>query len=167
MPAALAGLLSAQMARSTPLSATARAWATWSWLLASTGSDAAIIENAMMSAERISIVSRAIGRATPRWLRMSISRRWMSIGSSLGVPETDEHLAGGPLVRGRIAGNGFLGAGHELRADQRDAPGCGGRGPGVGGAIIGREVCQVEGHDAADERRRHTVQGSVEHGAGE
>src|SRR5712692_5340463 len=32
MPLALAGLLRAQIARSTPLSATPRAWATWSWL---------------------------------------------------------------------------------------------------------------------------------------
>src|SRR5260370_4121919 len=113
MPLALAGLLSPHTAFSTPLSATARAWATWSWLLASTGSEAPIIVKAAMSAVRINMVSRAIGRAMPRGLRTRTLRRWVSIESSLRVPEPNHRFDLRPLVRGRIAGYPFLGPGHE------------------------------------------------------
>jgi hypothetical protein len=74
MPLAALGLLSAQTARSMPLSATARACPTWSWLFARTGSEAAISEKPIMSAERISKVSMAIGSAIPRWHRIDLLR---------------------------------------------------------------------------------------------
>ena len=54
MPWASAGLLSAQSARSTPASASARACATASWLLAIVGSMADSTEKPTMRAERIS-----------------------------------------------------------------------------------------------------------------
>ena len=68
MPWASAGLLSAQSARSTPASASARACATASWLLAIVGSMADITEKPAMRAERITRLKSAIGRATPRSL---------------------------------------------------------------------------------------------------
>ena len=74
MPLVALWLLSAHTARSMPLSATARAWATWSWLFARAGSEAAIIEKAIMRPERVSKVSMAIGSAMPRWHRMDSLR---------------------------------------------------------------------------------------------
>src|SRR6266540_2131254 len=58
-----------------PASASARAWATMSWLLAIVGSVDASTEKTNTSAERMSRASIAMGSATPRW----------SVGNSLRV----------------------------------------------------------------------------------
>ena len=54
------------MARSTPDSATARVWATVSWLLAMRGSVVARTEKATMSVVSMTIAISASGRAAPR-----------------------------------------------------------------------------------------------------
>src|SRR5437867_6334809 len=101
------------------------------------GSEAAIIEKAMMSADSISMVRKAMGSTTPRWHRMILVKRETSIESSLQmVPQPDQHLHGGPLVCVGIAGHGLLGAGHELHPDRAHAAGHGGGGPGVRGAVV-------------------------------
>src|SRR5207249_2765583 len=74
IPLGWVGLLSAQMACSTPASASARAWVTARWLLAMVGSVAESTEKPTTSADRMSSASIAIGSATPRWSVSNASR---------------------------------------------------------------------------------------------
>src|SRR4030095_14589396 len=132
------------------------------------GSEAAIIEKAMMSADSISMVRKAMGSTTPRWHRMIFVKRETSIESSLHmVPQPDHHFHGSPLVCVGIAGYGLLGAGHELQPDRTHVAGHRGGGPGVRGAVVSREVCQVERDDSADEWRGDAARYPIDHRAGE
>src|SRR5512134_103449 len=105
MPLASVGLLSAQMARSSPDSATDRARATRCWLAARVGSEAPSTENAVISADRMRTIIRAMGRATPRWsvrMRQSVCVRVRKAVILLEIPEPHPGLHGGVLVGVRL-----------------------------------------------------------------
>src|SRR3970282_2042187 len=167
MPSGSAGLLSAQIARSSPLSATARAWATWSWLLASRGSEAASIEKAMISADRINSVIRAMGSAMPRWHQRIVRTREKRMEPPLHVAKPDDGLDRGLLIGRGVGCDALFGAGHELYPDEPDVGRCPRRGAGVRGAVESREVGHGEGLHAADERGGDAARDAVDRGPGE
>src|SRR3972149_3255789 len=145
MPSGSAGLLSAQLARSSALSAPARARAIWSWLLASRGSEAASIEKAMIIADRINSAMRAMGNAMPRWHRRIVRTGEKRMESPLHVPKPDDGLDRGLLIGRGVGCHALFGAGHELDPDEPDVrrgPRCG---AGVRGAVEGGEVRHGEG----------------------
>src|SRR5262249_49305576 len=81
--------VSAQTTRSTPASASARAWATRSWLLAMVGSLLDNRENATTRTDRMRSASMAITRAIPRSSRKDpITFRFASLtrGVASGIP---------------------------------------------------------------------------------
>src|SRR5512146_1948970 len=147
-------LFSAQIARSIPASASARAWATMSWLLAMVGSEAESTEKPMTSTERMSRASMAIGSATPRWsVSIRVRSRMARLSSGLVFPELHRGFHRRALVSRRPCRHALLGPRDEADLDHPDLV-RGTRG-GVGPApdVVHRVGRDREGLDPADDRR--------------
>src|SRR5713226_7718976 len=169
MPLTSKGLLSAQMTRSIPASAMARACATLIWLLSLACSHAASTEKPMISMVMTTSASMARGSATPRWsFRMSTRCRGViSVSSDAHVPKPDHGLHGGELIA-VVVERRVLALGLNLHLDAGDQAGGRGRGPRIGRAVIGRVIGEDQRlHPAHEGDGAVDRVGSIERRAGE
>src|SRR5262245_45441433 len=162
----------AQSARSTPASASARAWATRSWLFAIVGSLADSTEKATTRAARITSAISAIGRATPRSSASVLRRVVFIMGRfplrAIDVAQPDRGLHGHAPVAERAAARGVLRPGGQLHHDHlHRGRRRRGRGARVAGRVPRRAVRHRQGLHAADDRLGRAAADPVQIRAGE